>query len=167
MTFHSVPTLSTQVYSCATTPRRISYGKGLGAVLSCQILYSYISHLPDPRCPQDSVREQGPRIQRCQSHFSSYSPCYRRTKVLLYNFFEDSTATSAQWRLVLNMVSDWEGLSTGPTFNETRHASICIEVCYLWFEVFFSPFTRPGFAAEVLICCNHSGSEQPLDRRQF
>jgi hypothetical protein len=27
------------------------------------------------------------------------------TKVLLYNFFEDSTATLNQWRLVLNAVS--------------------------------------------------------------
>ena len=52
-------------------------------------------------------------------------------KVLLYNFFEDSTATSSQWRLVLNGLSDGANLLDAPTFDETRHASICVEVCCL------------------------------------
>lgn len=51
-----------------------------------------------------------------------------RPQVLLYNFFEDSTATPNQWRLVLNGISDGDGLPGVPTFDETRHASICAEV---------------------------------------
>ena len=62
---------------------------------------------------------------------------YQRTKVLLYNFFEDSTATSNQWRLVLNMVSKGGNSSYVPTFGETRHAIICMEVCCLS-QVFLS-----------------------------
>ena len=37
-------------------------------------------------------------------------------------------ATLNQWRLVLNDITDGEGLSGAPTFDETRHASICVEV---------------------------------------
>jgi len=51
-----------------------------------------------------------------------------KTKVLLYNFFKDSTATLNQWRLLLNGVSDGHDLRSAPTFDETRHASICVEV---------------------------------------
>ena len=54
-----------------------------------------------------------------------------KIKVLLYNFFGDSNATLNQWRLVLNGISEWDGLSDAPTFDETRHASICVEVRFL------------------------------------
>ena len=70
--------------------------------------------------------------------FNDVSPRFLRiylisdkTKVLLYNFFGDSTATLNQWRLVLNEVSDEKNLSDAPTFDETRHANICVEVFYL------------------------------------
>ena len=55
-----------------------------------------------------------------------------KTKVLLYNFFGDSTATLNQWRLVLNRVSESNGLSDAPSFDETRHATICVEARHLW-----------------------------------
>ena len=71
------------------------------------------------------------------------------TKVLLYNFFEDSTATSAQWRLVLNGVSNRGNLSDVPTFDETHHASICIEVCHLLHK-FVSPLILPGLQLKFL-----------------
>lgn len=48
-------------------------------------------------------------------------------KVLLYNFFEDSTATLNQWRLVLNEVERMDRGCEAPVFDETRHASICSE----------------------------------------
>lgn len=51
-----------------------------------------------------------------------------KAKVLLYNFFGDSNATLNQWRLVLNEIPEGDGLSDAPTFDETRHASICVEV---------------------------------------
>ena len=66
-------------------------------------------------------------------------PITDENKVLLYNFFEDSTATPNQWRLVLNGVSNADNLSDTPTFDETRHASICVEVRYLWLSVSFHP----------------------------
>jgi hypothetical protein len=90
------------------------------------------------------------------------------TKVLLYNFFGDSTATLNQWRLVLNGVSDGGDLSDTPTFDETRHASICVEVCYLWPKPSIpSQLMLSGSAVEILVCCNYSGSEKPLDHGQF
>lgn len=91
-----------------------------------------------------------------------------KTKVLLYNFFKDSTASLNQWRLVLNRVSSGDGISDAPTFDETRHASICVEVCYLWHSLLFPLlFMLSGLIVEILVCCNHSGSEKPLDCGQF
>jgi len=40
-------------------------------------------------------------------------------------------ATPNQWRLVLNGVSNADNLSEVPTFDETRHASVCVEVRFL------------------------------------
>lgn len=71
---------------------------------------------------------------------STFLPTYAITdepKVILYNFFEDSTATLNQWRLVLNEVPDGGDLPDAPTFDETRHASIRVEVRYLRPELFF------------------------------
>lgn len=100
--------------------------------------------------------------------FSSVNLFTDKTKVLLYNFFKDSTASLNQWRLLLNGVSDGHDLRSAPTFDETRHASICVEVRYIWFR---PPVTNPrtlfGLAVEILVRCNYSGSEQPLDRGQF
>lgn len=53
-----------------------------------------------------------------------------QTKVLLYNFFEDSTATLSQWRLVLNEVERASRGCEAPVFDETRHASICSEASH-------------------------------------
>ena len=49
----------------------------------------------------------------------------------MYNFFKDSMATLNQWRLVLNEVSNGRRLDA-PAFDETRHASVCVEVRYLY-----------------------------------
>ena len=107
---------------------------------------------------QDPVREQGPRIQRCRFRFLYIYLVTDYIKVLLYNFFEDSTATPAQWRLVLNGVFKRGNLSDVPTFDETRHASICMEVRCLQPLFFFFPLTLPGFAVEILVRCGYSGS---------
>ena len=58
---------------------------------------------------------------------------------MLYNFFEDSPATANQWRLILNGVADRENLQVAPAFDETRHASICVEVRPSQHKPFFSP----------------------------
>ena len=76
----------------------------------------------------------------------------------------DSTATLNQWCLVLNGVSDGDNPYDAPAFDETRHASICMEVCYLQCNLFFPcPLMLSGLIVEIPICCNYSGSEQPLD----
>jgi hypothetical protein len=128
LSFYSVPTLCTQVYSCAMMLRRTGCRNGLETVSSCQFPRSSASCLLD-LFPQDPVREQGPRIQRCQFRFSSVNFVTDKAKVLLYNFFKDSTATLNQWRLLLNGISDGYNFPGAPTFDETRHASICVEVC--------------------------------------
>ena len=48
-------------------------------------------------------------------------------QVLLYNFFEDSTADLSQWRVVLNAAGRRASLSV-PRFDDSRHAGICSEV---------------------------------------
>ena len=48
----------------------------------------------------------------------------------------DSTATLNQWRLVLNEVSNRGRLSGVPAFDETRHASVCVEARLLCSELF-------------------------------
>ncbi|KAF9647525.1 hypothetical protein BDM02DRAFT_3187952 [Thelephora ganbajun] len=55
--------------------------------------------------------------------------------VLLYNFFEDSTATLSQWRLVLNDVEQKDHDYGVPVFDETRHASICSELKFLYVAI--------------------------------
>ena len=59
-----------------------------------------------------------------------------QTKVILYNFFEDSTTAFNQWRLVLNEVPHEDRLQDAPTFDETRHASICVEVRCFRYSIF-------------------------------
>lgn len=49
--------------------------------------------------------------------------------VLLFDFFSDSTATLAEWRVILNAVDEAErGYIPAPRFDETRHSSLCSEV---------------------------------------
>ena len=57
-----------------------------------------------------------------------YGSYAEKAKVLLYNFFEDSTATLSQWRLVLNDVDQMGCNHKAPVFDDTRHANICLEV---------------------------------------
>ena len=147
--------------------QRTGCDKSLGIVLSCQPLCSCIDCLPDLRT-QDPIREQGTRIQRCQFYSSSNSPITDKTKVLLYNFFEDSTATPNQWRLVLNGISNRDNLSGVPTFDEVRHAIVCAEVGSLLLEASLSsPLTLSGLVVEITVRCSYSGSEQSVDRGQF
>ena len=50
-------------------------------------------------------------------------------KVLLYNFFEDSSVDGAQWRVVLNAVDHAQREKIpAPNFDENRHAGVCSEV---------------------------------------
>jgi hypothetical protein len=60
-----------------------------------------------------------------------------KTKVLLYNFFEDSTANPSQWRLVLNGVFDGDDLYDAPTFvklvmraSAQRYVACGIEISF-------------------------------------
>jgi len=77
-------------------------------------------------------------------------------------------ATLNQWRLVLNGVSNRDNLSGVPTFNEARHASVCVEVrCFLLETSFSSPLTLSGLVVEIPVRCNYSGSEKSVDHRQL
>lgn len=53
--------------------------------------------------------------------------------VLLYDFFADSPASAADWRVVLNMLD--ESLRPGippPRFDDVRHAAIQTELKFLY-----------------------------------
>ncbi|KAF8588487.1 hypothetical protein K439DRAFT_1335105 [Ramaria rubella] len=54
--------------------------------------------------------------------------------VLLYNFFSDSAATLSEWRVVLNKIQEADGgcHTLAPEFDETRHASLCLELKSLY-----------------------------------
>lgn len=84
------------------------------------------------RLLKDIIWEQGFGIWWCNAPRSQYLSMYwPGTKVLLYNFFEDSTVSFAQWRVVLNALeSASDLLAPAPRFSETRHAGICSEVCF-------------------------------------
>ncbi|KNZ80017.1 TPR and ankyrin repeat-containing protein 1 [Termitomyces sp. J132] len=60
--------------------------------------------------------------------------------VLLFNFFEDSSVDSSQWRLLLtatNSVEITEGSIpvAAPQFDRIRHASICAELKFLYVAI--------------------------------
>ena len=60
-------------------------------------------------------------------------------QVLLYNFFNDSTMTASQWRVVLNGLPGHKA----PEFDEVRHSGICREVrdrCSLWTRAYRQPW---------------------------
>jgi hypothetical protein len=49
------------------------------------------------------------------------------SQVLLWNFFQDSTANSSQWRIVHG---------PPPEFDDVKHAGICSEVFFVCFVTF-------------------------------
>ncbi|KAJ7451061.1 hypothetical protein FB451DRAFT_1284562 [Mycena latifolia] len=56
--------------------------------------------------------------------------------VLLYNFFEDSGVSEAQWRVVLNTMENRTSDSTpAPVFDGMRHASVCSELKFLYVAI--------------------------------
>ncbi|KAJ6573822.1 hypothetical protein DFH09DRAFT_1361892 [Mycena vulgaris] len=56
--------------------------------------------------------------------------------VLLYNFFEDSSVSEAQWRVVLNAIENRTSDSTpAPAFDRMRHASVCTELKFLYVAI--------------------------------
>ena len=84
-----------------------------------------------------------------------YSRCFRwfpgPLAPSVYNFFEDSTATASQWRLVLNGVLDGDDLFDAPTFDETHHASIRVEVYTCISNISIHPHSRtPGLQLKFL-----------------
>ena len=69
---------------------------------------------------------------------------------------------------MLNEVPNAKGLPNIPTFDKTRHASICIEVRCLRFEPLFPrSLVLSELTVEIFVRRNYPGSEQPLDCRQF
>ncbi|PBK60033.1 hypothetical protein ARMSODRAFT_966416 [Armillaria solidipes] len=57
--------------------------------------------------------------------------------VLLYNFFADSSASLAQWRVVLNAIEEkkQDPRNPPPQFDHIRHASICNELKSLYVAI--------------------------------
>lgn len=69
---------------------------------------------------------------------------------------------------MLNRVTDVDDLPDAPTFDETRHASICMEVrCLQLGRSFPYSLVLSVLTAKILVCRNYSGSKQALDRGQF
>ena len=86
----------------------------------------------------------------------------------MYNFFKDSSANLSQWRLLLNGISSLNDLSSGPAFDDTRHASICVEVHLVRPDVSSRSLMLSGLlVVEISVCRDHTGSKQPLDSGQF
>ncbi|KAL1686635.1 P-loop containing nucleoside triphosphate hydrolase protein, partial [Schizophyllum commune] len=56
--------------------------------------------------------------------------------VILYDFFQDSLVTAAQWRMVLNHMSpDYRPRIPAPRFEETLHAGVCSELKFLYVAI--------------------------------
>ncbi|KAJ7755559.1 hypothetical protein B0H16DRAFT_1540848 [Mycena metata] len=55
--------------------------------------------------------------------------------VLLYNFFEDSNVLEAQWRVVLNTLSQSNNVGPTPTFDKILHANVCTELKFLYVAI--------------------------------
>ena len=51
-------------------------------------------------------------------------------QVLVYHFFGDSPANASKWQLVMGGITDGMCDVTVPKFDETKHASICVEVLF-------------------------------------
>ncbi|EIN13316.1 P-loop containing nucleoside triphosphate hydrolase protein [Punctularia strigosozonata HHB-11173 SS5] len=61
---------------------------------------------------------------------------FNDARVLLYNFFEDSTVDVSQWRVTLNAVDpDARQNAAAPRFDEIKHAGICSELKFLYVAV--------------------------------
>ena len=128
--------------------------------LDTHLLTIYLTH------SQDNIWEQRPWIQWCQFSISLVYLVTNKTKVILYNFFKNSMATSNQWRLVLNNVFGGGSLQGTPTFDENQHAIMCAEVCWLLPDIFFpSSSILVLLAAEVPVCCNYPSPEEAVDCR--
>lgn len=87
-------------------------------------------------------------------------------QVLLFNFFEDSTADVSQWRVVLNAVPpEQRGKLSAPRFDEARHSGICREVRHL--ELAKTSIVLITSVAQVPVRRDYEGSQEPLDCRLF
>ncbi|KAL1662505.1 hypothetical protein GGF50DRAFT_58831, partial [Schizophyllum commune] len=59
-----------------------------------------------------------------------------RSRVILYDFFQDSLVTASQWRMVLNHMSpDYRPRIPAPRFEETLHAGVCSELKFLYVAI--------------------------------
>ena len=63
----------------------------------------------------------------------TFQPILTVQQVLLYNFFEDSSASAADWRVILNALD--QPPPGVPLFDWLRHASICSELKSLYVGV--------------------------------
>ena len=57
-------------------------------------------------------------------------------QVLVYHFFGDSPANASKWRLVMGGTTDGTYDVPVPEFDETKHASICVEVSFSTYQTF-------------------------------
>ena len=80
-----------------------------------------INSHPSKVCSRTLYESKGLEFNDVGPHPAGISKFFNATQVLVYNFFKDSTANVNQWRLVMRGDPD-----------ETRHASICMEV---WFSI--------------------------------
>ncbi|KAI0935696.1 hypothetical protein AcV5_004043 [Taiwanofungus camphoratus] len=56
--------------------------------------------------------------------------------VLLYNFFADSKVELAQWRVILNALSEEHKIAnSAPRFDEARHSGVCRELKFLYVAI--------------------------------
>ncbi|KAI0089819.1 hypothetical protein BDY19DRAFT_1047690 [Irpex rosettiformis] len=56
--------------------------------------------------------------------------------VLLYNFFEDSTVSVGQWRVILNALPFRDGINLDcPMFDSIRHSGVCRELKFLYVAI--------------------------------
>lgn len=125
------------------------------------------------RMVQDTLRKQGIGVQRCtpiilfrvgsepEKVLIGFS-----AKVLLYNFFEDSSVDVSQWRVVLNVLDDSQKeVLSPPHFDETRHAGVCSEVrATKSIPVILHWRIR---IVKISLCCHYEGAKKYVDSRLF
>ena len=152
-TFCPVSTICTQAYSCAMMLQRSGCGKGLKVVSSCQVPRSFSGLLPD-LCPQDPIREQGPRIQRCQFHFPQLTLLLTKSR----SYYTTSS------RIPRRPQTNGVWCSTGfpavqPSMKHVTRASIeKYVICGPNFYFRVHPHSW-HLAVEILVHCNYSRSE--------
>ena len=163
MLYCSLSTETAQVFLCVTTQRRQGYKNAFARASSCQSLPIPVLGVRVNLSIRTLYDSKGLEFDDVRSAWLYYGSGTDVTKVLLYNFFEDSAATPNQWRLVLNNVEQ-KG-HEAPAFDETRHASICSEASCVLSQTFESLTVIPRRTVEIPIRCNYSGEEKPLDSR--